>query len=223
MMALGGSTNAVIHLTAIAGRRGIQLPLDLFDRMSRETPFITNLRPSGTFHMEQLFEAGGVPAVLKELARGGLLHLDEPTDHRPDPRRAAGARAATGPNAASGSGWCGPERIVFSLDAAAGSRRAASPSCAATWRRDGAVIKQTAVSPQLMRHRGQALVFTSTTDLRRAHRRSRARRHAGQRPGAAERRTARRAGHARSRRPADSEEAAGRRACATWCASRMRA
>src|SRR5215216_5429563 len=70
MMALGGSTNAVIHLTAIAGRRGIELPIDLFDRLARETPFITNLRPSGTFHMEQLFEAGGVPTVLKELARG---------------------------------------------------------------------------------------------------------------------------------------------------------
>ena len=79
MMALGGSTNAVIHLTAIAGRRGIPLPLELFDRISRETPFITNLRPSGQFHMEQLFEAGGVPAVMKELARGGLLHLDERT------------------------------------------------------------------------------------------------------------------------------------------------
>ena len=77
MMALGGSTNAVIHLTAIAGRRGIQLPLDLFDRFSRETPFITNLRPSGTFHMEQLFDAGGIPAVMKELARAGLLHLEE--------------------------------------------------------------------------------------------------------------------------------------------------
>src|SRR5437588_8246287 len=74
MMALGGSTNAVIHLTAIAGRRGIPLSLDLFDRMSRETPLITNLRPSGTFHMEQLYDAGGIPAVMKELARGGLLH-----------------------------------------------------------------------------------------------------------------------------------------------------
>src|ERR687883_1207913 len=77
MMALGGSTNAVIHLTAIAGRRGIQLPLDLFDRVSRETPLLTNLRPSGAFHMEQLYEAGGIPAVMKELGRGGLLHLDE--------------------------------------------------------------------------------------------------------------------------------------------------
>src|SRR5918911_5035837 len=79
MMALGGSTNAVIHLTAVAGRAGITLDLDRFDRISRETPFITNLQPSGQFHMEQLNEAGGVPAVLKELARGGLLHLDQPT------------------------------------------------------------------------------------------------------------------------------------------------
>src|ERR671939_924332 len=79
MMALGGSTNAVIHLTAIAGRVGIQLPLDLFDRISRETPLLTNLRPSGAFHMEQLYDAGGIPAVMKELARAGLLHLNEPT------------------------------------------------------------------------------------------------------------------------------------------------
>src|SRR6185369_3187784 len=112
MMALGGSTNAVIHLTAIAGRRGIQLPLELFDRISRETPFITNLRPSGTFHMEQLFEAGGVPAVMKELARGGLLHLDEPTITGQTIGEQLERVAPLGLDAASGTGWSGPERIV---------------------------------------------------------------------------------------------------------------
>src|SRR5713101_5118088 len=108
MMALGGSTNAVIHLMAIAGRRGIQLPLELFDRMSRETPFITNLRPSGLFHMEQLFDAGGVPAVMKELARGGLLHLNE----RSVTGRTIGEQLELvpplGSGAATGTGWCGP-------------------------------------------------------------------------------------------------------------------
>jgi len=164
MMALGGSTNAVIHLTAIAGRVGIQLPLELFDRMARETPFITNLRPSGTFHMEQLYEAGGVPAVMKELARGGLLHLDEPTVTG----RTIGEQLASVPplglDAAAGAGWCGPERVIFSLDtplAAQGGIAILRGNLAP----DGAVIKQTAVSAHLMRHRGQALVFSSTTDL----------------------------------------------------------
>jgi dihydroxy-acid dehydratase len=164
MMALGGSTNAVIHLTAIAGRRGIHLPLDLFDRISRETPFITNLRPSGTFHMEQLFDAGGVPAVMKELARGGLLHLDE----RSITGRSIGEQLASvpalGQDAATGTGWSGPERIVFPLEqplqpqgGIAVLRGNLAP--------DGAIVKQSAVSPHLLRHRGQAIVFTSTTDL----------------------------------------------------------
>src|SRR5205085_515456 len=73
-MAVGGSTNAVVHLIAIAGRLGLKLPLDKFDAFSRTTPLLVNLRPSGQYHMEDLFEAGGVPAVLKELAP--LLHLD---------------------------------------------------------------------------------------------------------------------------------------------------
>jgi dihydroxy-acid dehydratase len=166
MMALGGSTNAVIHLTAIAGRRGIALPLELFDRFSRETPFITNLRPSGTFHMEQLFDAGGVPAVMKELARGGLLHLDE----RSVTGKTIGEQLANvqtlGENATSGTGWCGSQRIVFPLE------QPLQPQGGIAILRgnlapDGAVIKQSAVSPHLLRHRGQAVVFSSSDDLAR--------------------------------------------------------
>jgi dihydroxy-acid dehydratase len=164
MMALGGSTNAVIHLTAIAGRRGIHLPLDLFDRISRETPFITNLRPSGRFHMEQLFDAGGVPAVMKELARGGLLHLDEATITGRTIGQQLENVPGLGQDASSGTGWSGPERIVFPLE------QPLSPQGGIAILRgnlapDGAVVKQTAVSANLMRHRGQAIVFTSTTDL----------------------------------------------------------
>ncbi len=164
MMALGGSTNAVIHLTAIAGRCGIQLSLDLFDRIARETPFITNLRPSGTLHMEQLYEAGGVPAVMKELARGGLLHLDEPTITGRTIGEHLVRVAPAGSDATSGSGWSGPERVVYPLE------RPIQPQGGIAILRgnlapDGAVIKQTAVSPQLMRHRGRAVVFTSTDDL----------------------------------------------------------
>jgi dihydroxy-acid dehydratase len=164
MMALGGSTNAVIHLTAIAGRCGIELPLELFDRISRETPFITNLRPSGTFHMEQLFEAGGVPAVMKELARGGLLHLNEPTITGQTIGEQLERVAPLGLDASSGTGWSGPERIVYPLE-----QPLAKQGGIAVLRGNlaplGAVVKQTAVSPHLMRHRGQAIVFSSTSDL----------------------------------------------------------
>src|SRR5262249_31975390 len=73
-MALGGSTNAVVHLCALAGRLGLPLPLEKFDEASRTTPLLVNLRPSGRYHMEDLFEAGGVPAVMKELEP--LLHTD---------------------------------------------------------------------------------------------------------------------------------------------------
>src|ERR1700694_4512027 len=164
MMALGGSTNAVIHLTAIAGRRGIPLPLELFDRISRETPFITNLRPSGTFHMEQLYDAGGVPAVMKELARGGLLHLDE----RSVTGRTIGEQLesvpALGTDASNGTGWCGPERVVFPLEQPLGPQGGIA-ILRGNLAPDGAVVKQTAISAQLMRHRGQDIVFSSASDL----------------------------------------------------------
>ena len=67
-MALGGSTNAVVHLIAIAGRLGIRLTLDDFDTASRRTPYIANVKPSGEYLMEDFFDAGGVPAVMKEIA-----------------------------------------------------------------------------------------------------------------------------------------------------------
>src|SRR5713101_6864802 len=72
--AIGGSTNAIVHPVAIAGRIGLELPLTLFDSLSRTTPFILNLKPSGTFLMEDFYYAGGVPALLAEIAP--LLHLD---------------------------------------------------------------------------------------------------------------------------------------------------
>ena len=164
MMALGGSTNAVIHLTAIAGRAGIQLPLDLFDRISSETPYITNLRPSGTFHMEQLYESGGVPAVMKELARGGLLHLSEPTITGQTIGEQLERVPLLGVDASGGSGWCGPDRVVYPLEQPLGPQGGIA-ILRGNLAPDGAVIKQTAVSPHLRRHRGQAVVFSSTDDL----------------------------------------------------------
>src|SRR6266852_2242416 len=73
-MAIGGSTNAIIHLLAIAGRAGVDLALTRFDELSRSTPMLLNVRPSGKYLMEDFFYAGGLPAVLKELAP--LLHGD---------------------------------------------------------------------------------------------------------------------------------------------------
>src|SRR5438445_10782545 len=73
-MAIGGSTNAIIHLVAIAGRAGVPLPLTRFDELSRTTPFLVNVRPSGKYLMEDFFYAGGLPAVLRQLLP--LLHGD---------------------------------------------------------------------------------------------------------------------------------------------------
>ena len=73
-MAIGGSTNAIIHLIAIAGRAGIKLPLDRFDELSRKTPVIANLRPAGEFLMEDFYDAGGLLGLLNRL--GSLLKLE---------------------------------------------------------------------------------------------------------------------------------------------------
>ena len=77
LMALGGSTNAVVHLVAMAGRAGLEYGLDEIDRASRDTPVLCNLRPSGTHLMEDFHHAGGLPALLSQL--GGRLRLGAPT------------------------------------------------------------------------------------------------------------------------------------------------
>ena len=75
-MGIGGSSNTVLHLTAIAHEAGIEIPALLFDEISRRTPYITKLSPAGTHHMQDLDEAGGITAVMHELAKKDLLHLD---------------------------------------------------------------------------------------------------------------------------------------------------
>ena len=75
-MGIGGSSNTVLHLTAIAHEAGIEIPAPLFDEISRKTPYITKLSPGGTYHIQDLNEAGGIPAVMKELSKKGLIHLD---------------------------------------------------------------------------------------------------------------------------------------------------
>ena len=148
--ALGGSTNAIIHLTAIAGRLGIELPLTLFDELSRTTPFILNLKPSGEFLMEDFFYAGGLPALLNELRP--LLHTEQMTV----------TGRTLGENVA-GTINHNPD-LIRSLDEplnAEGGLAVVYGSLAPS----GGVIKPTAASPELMTHRGRALVFEDHDDM----------------------------------------------------------
>jgi dihydroxy-acid dehydratase len=150
LMAIGGSTNAVIHLIALAGRVGVPLSLDRFDELSRRTPMLVNLRPSGEYLVEQLFHAGGVPAVLRELAP--LLHGDSLT--------VTGRSLAEGCAAAEVL----DRRVISSLGApfaAQGGIAVVSGSLAP----DGAVVKRSAASSALLRHRGPAVVFDGIDDV----------------------------------------------------------
>ena len=145
--AVGGSTNAVIHLLAIAGRAGVPLTLDDIDRLSRDVPLLVDLLPSGRHFMADFHAAGGVPAVVREL--GDLLHTDTPT--------VAGRRL--GDLCADAVRWR-PEVIRSRLEPLQ------PPGCGVAVLRgslapDGAVVKQSAASPHLLRHRGRALVFDS--------------------------------------------------------------
>ena len=90
-MALGGSTNAVLHLLAIAHAAGVPLELDDFEAIRARVPVLCDLKPSGRYVATDLHRAGGVPQVMKMLLAHGLLHGDALTDHRarPSPRRCA--------------------------------------------------------------------------------------------------------------------------------------
>ncbi|HUS06409.1 MAG TPA: IlvD/Edd family dehydratase [Bryobacteraceae bacterium] len=143
-MALGGSTNAVVHLVAIAGRLGLDLPLDEFERISRRTPYLANIKPSGTYLMEDFFHAGGLPALLKEVLP--LLHTGCITANG----KTLGANLEGAP--------CYNADVIRpvsqALNQEGGIAVLRGNICP-----DGAVIKQTAASPELMQHRGKAYVF----------------------------------------------------------------
>ncbi|HLJ46962.1 MAG TPA: IlvD/Edd family dehydratase [Bryobacteraceae bacterium] len=150
-MALGGSTNAVIHLIAIAGRGGIPLSLDDFDRVSRRTPYLVNVKPSGEMLMEDFFAAGGVPAMMRELLP--LLNRDALT--------VTGATIAQ--NVADAK--CYEASVIRTL----GDPLHAEGGTAILYGNlapDGAVIKQTAASPELLQHTGRAVVFENHDEMR---------------------------------------------------------
>ncbi|MEV8092484.1 IlvD/Edd family dehydratase [Streptomyces nigra] len=147
--AIGGSTNAVIHLTALAGRVGVELDLGDFDALVRAVPTLVNLMPSGKYLMEDFCYAGGLPAVMAELLAGKLLH--------------GGAVTVTGrtvsentePSERFGSEVITPFEAPFQ-PAGTGIAVLRGNLCP-----DGAVIKQSAASPHLLTHRGPARVFDS--------------------------------------------------------------
>ena len=142
-MALGGSSNSVLHLIAIAHEAGIKLPIELFDRLSRTTPHLTKMRPSGEHMMEDLDEAGGVPAVMYRLRR---LLRDNPTVSGKRVKQLVQKRPYIN------------EAVVRPLDrpyAAEGGIAILKGNLAP----EGAVVKQSAVSPKVMRFEGRARCF----------------------------------------------------------------
>ena len=147
--AIAGSTNAIIHLMAIAGRLGVELVLDDFDKLPLEVPTLVDLMPSGRFLMEDFCYAGGLPVVLRELAEAGLLHADETTV----------TTQSIGENVAAAKCW--NTEVIRPIDdpllpAGTGTAILRGNLCP-----NGAVIKQSAASPELLQHEGRAVVFDS--------------------------------------------------------------
>ncbi|MBN8994909.1 MAG: dihydroxy-acid dehydratase [Rhizobiales bacterium] len=152
LLALSGSTNAVIHLTAIAGRAGIRITLDDLNRLSAETPVLVDLKPTGDHYMEDFHAAGGMGAVLAELAP--LLHLDALTVIGETLGERLARRAGHYVNRAVVRERASPLSPVGGLIGLSGSL---AP--------DGALLKRAAATPALMEHEGRAVVFSSLEDL----------------------------------------------------------
>jgi dihydroxy-acid dehydratase len=152
--AIGGSTNAVIHLLAIAGRLGVPLCLDDFDELARSVPTLVNLMPSGRYLMEDFCYAGGIPAVMREL--GDLLH----TNH-------VGVSGETLSEVIKAA-ECWNREVIRTVEDPLQPPGSGTAVLRGNLCPDGAVIKQSAASSHLMKHRGQALVFDSIEEYHRA-------------------------------------------------------
>ena len=152
VLAVGGSTNALIHLTAIARRAGVTLTADDINRLGEETPVLVDLKPAGRLYMQDFHAAGGMPALLRELK--GLLDLE--------------ALTVTGLTLGelieqSEGGWS-DRSIVRSVDNPVAPNRGLAV-LNGSLAPDGAVIKLSAASPELSEHLGRAVVFSSPDDL----------------------------------------------------------
>ena len=147
-MALGGSTNTVLHLPAVAREAGVELSLDLFEELSRGTPHISKLAPAGNHHIQDLDEAGGVPAVLAELKTGGHLKLE--------------ALTVTGKS--MGENICDCRVLNHDVIRPIDKPHSSDGGLAilrGNLAPEGAVVKKAAVAPEMMVHRGPARVFES--------------------------------------------------------------
>ena len=149
-MAIGGSTNAIVHLLAMAGRAGVELSLSDFDEISRKTPLITDLRPSGKFLMEDFYFAGGLPAVLKRME--SILHMDLPT--------------VNGKTLAENvvNSQVHNNEVIRTIEdpiAPDGGTTVLGGNLAP----NGAVIKHSAADPSLLKHSGPAIVFDNYKEL----------------------------------------------------------
>jgi dihydroxy-acid dehydratase len=144
--AIGGSTNAVIHLIAMAGRLGVPLSLDDWDTLGRSVPTLVDLKPSGQYLMEDFYYAGGLPAVMRTLAEHGLLHKDALTV----------SGETVWENVREAPNW--NTEVIRPIDrpiVAHGGIAVLKGNLAPS----GAVLKPSAASPALMKHRGRAVVF----------------------------------------------------------------
>jgi dihydroxy-acid dehydratase len=151
LMAIGGSTNAIIHLAAMAGRVGIRLDLDAFDRIGRAVPVLVDLKPSGQHYMADLHDAGGLATILRELR--DVLHLDCLTVTG----RTLGEELEAAPAAFPQSIVAPRARPLYPAGGMAVLRGNLAPG--------GAVIKQSAAGTKFLKHRGRAVVFASLADL----------------------------------------------------------
>ncbi|MDB5750482.1 MAG: ilvD4 [Ramlibacter sp.] len=151
LLAIGGSTNAIVHLTAMAGRMGLEIDLQALDRMGRETPVLLDLKPSGDHYMEDFHHAGGMATLLRELKP--LLHLDALTvTGRTLGEELQAARPAFSQDVVRPFG-----DPIYPQGGIAVLRGNLAPG--------GAIIKQSAASPALMEHEGRAVVFEDAGDL----------------------------------------------------------
>jgi dihydroxy-acid dehydratase len=152
--AIGGSTNAVVHLLALAGRAGVDLTLDDWDRLGRDVPTIVNLMPSGKYLMEEFFYAGGLPVVLKRLGESGLLHKDALTVS--GQTQWEEVKDVTNLN----------EDVILPVDRAL-TQQGGIAVLRGNLAPKGAVLKPSAATPALMVHRGRAVVFEDIDDYKK--------------------------------------------------------
>ncbi|MDQ3013249.1 MAG: dihydroxy-acid dehydratase, partial [Acidobacteriota bacterium] len=149
-MAIGGSTNAIIHIVAMAGRAGIKIDLKQFDEIAQRTPMIANIRPSGQFLMEDFYYAGGLRALLNQIP--GLLKLDALTVNG----------KTLGENIASAT-VCNAD-VIRSIENPV-SAKGGTAVLYGNLAPNGAVIKPTAADPRLLQHTGRAVVFKDYNDM----------------------------------------------------------